>query len=51
MSHLARMLPAGAGRVLVDEVTHAAYQRLVDRILAIWHAGDSLGPFLYRGAR
>lgn len=25
------------------------YQRVVDRILGIWHAGDSLAPFLYRG--
>ena len=49
VSQLARALPAGAGRVVLTEATHGAYQRVVDRILAIWHAGDPLAPFLYRG--
>ncbi len=43
------VLPPGAGRVVLDQGAHAAYQRLVDRILAIWHAGDPLAPYLYRG--
>ena len=42
-------LPAGAGRVVLNGATHAAYERLVDRILGIWHAGDVLAPILYRG--
>ena len=49
VSLLARVLPAGAGRVVLDEATGAAYQRVVDRILGIWHAGDPLAPYLYRG--
>ena len=49
VSLLARVLPAGAGRVVLDEATSAAYQRVVDRILGIWHAGDPLARFLYRG--
>ena len=31
------MLPAGGGRVVLTEETHAGYQRVVDRILGIWH--------------
>lgn len=49
VSTLHAALPPGAGRVVLDEAAHAAYQRLVDRVLAIWHVGDDLAPFLYRG--
>ncbi len=49
VSQLARTLPAGGGRVVLTEATHGAYQRVVDGILGIWHAGDPLAPFLYRG--
>lgn len=42
-------LPHGAGLVVLDPAAHAAYQRLIDRILGIWHAGDRLAPYLYRG--
>ena len=49
VSTLVEALPSGAGRVVLDKAAHAAYQRLVDRILGIWHAGDHLAPFLYRG--
>lgn len=49
VSRVAASLPAGAGRVVLDEATHAAYQQLVDRVLGIWHAGEPLAPFLYRG--
>jgi hypothetical protein len=49
VARVAAVLPAGAGRVVLDEATHAAYQELVDRVLGIWHAGDHLAPFLYRG--
>ncbi len=49
VSTLFAVLPPGAGRVVLDQGAHAAYQRLVDRILAIWHAGDPLAPYLYRG--
>ncbi|MBW3613851.1 MAG: hypothetical protein KY439_00885 [Actinobacteria bacterium] len=51
VSQLARALPAHGGRVVLTPALHGAYQRLVDRILAIWHAGDPLAPFLYRGDR
>ncbi len=49
VSTLFAVLPPGAGRVVLDQGAHAAYQRLVDRILGIWHAGDPLAPYLYRG--
>ena len=49
VSALADALPSGGGRVVLDQAGHAAYQRLVDRILGIWHAGDPLAPYLYRG--
>ncbi len=49
VSTLFATLPPGAGRVVLDGPTHAAYERLVDRILGIWHAGDVLAPILYRG--
>ena len=49
VSALVEALPSGAGRVVLDHPTHSAYQRLVDRILGIWHAGDRLAPYLYRG--
>lgn len=49
VSTLFTVLPPGAGRVVLDQVAHAAYQRLADRILGIWHAGDPLAPYLYRG--
>ncbi len=38
VSHLAKVLPAGAGRVVLDEAGHAAHQRILSRILAVWHA-------------
>jgi len=46
---LAGVLAAGAGRVVLDEAAHQAYQRVVKRILGIWHVGDALAPLLYRG--
>jgi len=46
---LAGVLAAGAGRVVLDEAAHQAYQRVVKRILGIWHVGDALAPWLYRG--
>lgn len=46
---LTSILPVGAGRVVLDEASHAAYQRLVNHILGIWHVGDPFGPWLYRG--
>lgn len=46
---LATALPAGAGRVVLDAGAHASYQAIVDRILGIWHAGDALAGFVYRG--
>ncbi len=49
LSTLFAVLPPGVGRVVLDQGAHAAYQRLVDRILGIWHAGDPLAPYLYRG--
>ena len=49
VSHLAHALPVNGGRVVLSEAAHRAYERVVDRILGIWHAGDSLVPFLYRG--
>lgn len=49
VSTLFTVLPPGAGRVVLDRAAHTAYQRLVDRILGIWHAGDPLAPYLYRG--
>lgn len=49
VSALFEALPHGGGRVVLDPAAHAAYQRLVDRILGIWHAGDRLAPYLYRG--
>ena len=48
VSTLFAVLPPGAGRVVLDQGAHAAYERLVDRILGIWHAGDPLAPYLYR---
>jgi hypothetical protein len=35
VSRIAAVLPDDAGRVVLDEATHAAYQQLVDRILGI----------------
>lgn len=46
---LAGLLPAGSGRVVLDQTAHLAYERVADRILRIWHAGDPLAPWLYRG--
>lgn len=33
-----------AREVVLNEATHAAYQRAVGRIVGIWHAGDPLAP-------
>ena len=49
VSTLFAVLPPGVGRVVLDQGAHAAYGRLVDRILSIWHVGDPLAPYLYRG--
>ena len=49
VNRVATALPAGVGRVVLDGGTHVLYKMLVDRILGIWHAGDPLAPFLYRG--
>ncbi len=38
VSQLAKMLPAGAGRVVLDEAGHAAHQRILSRVLAVWYA-------------
>ncbi len=38
VSELAKMLPAGAGRVVLDEAGQAAHQRILSRILAVWYA-------------
>ncbi|HET7486554.1 MAG TPA: hypothetical protein VFJ85_01400 [Acidimicrobiales bacterium] len=46
---LADVLAAGAGRVVLDAAAHQAYERVVGRILGIWHVGDPLAPWLYRG--
>jgi hypothetical protein len=35
-------------RVVLGASAYAAYQRVTDRILATWHRGDRLAPFLYR---
>ena len=34
---------------MLDGAAHAAYERLVDRILGIWQAGDVLATILDRG--
>ena len=49
VSALVDALPPGAGRIVLDRAAHGAYQQLVDRILGIWHAGDHLARYLYRG--
>ena len=36
-------------RVVLSPEEYAAYERVSRRILATWHAGDSLAPFLYDG--
>jgi hypothetical protein len=49
VAHLASVLQPGAGRVVLDEASHGAYQGVIDRVLSIWHAGDPLAWYLYRG--
>jgi hypothetical protein len=36
-------------RVVLSAEEYAAYERVSRRILATWHAGDTLAPFLYYG--
>jgi hypothetical protein len=49
VTRLAALLPAGAGRVVLDTDAHEAYVRLTNRILGIWHAGETTARWLYRG--
>ena len=49
VARLARLLPTGVGRVVLDEVTHRSYGLVADRILAIWYAADPAASLLYRG--
>lgn len=35
--------------MVLDQAAHFAYERVADRIGRIWHAGDPLAPWLYRG--
>lgn len=46
---LARVLAAGAGRVVLGREAHEAYGRVGARILAIWHADDPFATWLYEG--
>lgn len=46
---LARVLAAGAGRVVLGRGAHEAYRRAVARILGIWHVGDPFATWLYGG--
>ncbi len=43
--------PGGAGDVLLSPQLEENYELLVDRFLAIWHVGDRLAAYLYRGLR
>lgn len=36
-------------RVVLSEAQFAAYQRLAERIMDVWHPGDPLGRFLFSG--
>lgn len=42
--HLAHAHRRNGGRVVLSEAAHGAYKRVVDRILGVLHAGDSLAP-------
>lgn len=42
LGRLACALGARTGRVVLDEATYACYQRVLDRILAIWSTGSPL---------
>ncbi len=52
--HVARLtaaLPGGGGDVVLSPQLEEDYELLVDRFLAIWHVGDRLAAYLYRGLR
>ena len=46
---LATRLEPGRGRVVLTNSDYAAYARLTDRLIAMFHPGDHLARFLYRG--
>ncbi|HVA41929.1 MAG TPA: hypothetical protein VNF50_00435 [Acidimicrobiales bacterium] len=46
---LADRLDNRAGRVVLTGDEHEAYRRLTERALAMFHSGDALARFLYRG--
>jgi len=46
---LAGRLEGRQGRVVLSESEHEAYRRLTERTLAMFHTGDPLARFLYRG--
>lgn len=46
---LAARLPATAGRVVLTGPEQKAYDRLTGRVLAMFHTGDHLARFIYRG--
>lgn len=46
---LARRLAGASGPVVLTPPELAAYERLTKRVLAMFHPGDPLAPFLYRG--
>lgn len=48
---LAGRLSAGGGRVVLTAAEMLAYQRLTERVLGMFHIGDPLARFMYRGLR
>ena len=46
---LAERLARGSGRAVLTPLELTAYERVTDRVLAMFHAGDPLARFLYRG--
>ena len=49
VARLADALPAGVGDVTLSPALHDDYETVAGRVLRIWHHGDPLAPFLYRG--
>lgn len=46
---LAGAAETGERRVVLTDAQFAAYQRLAERIMGVWHPGDPLGRFLFSG--
>ena len=48
-ARLTALLQTAEGRVVLDADDHAAYGRYVERVITLFHGGDPLTRFLYRG--